>query len=44
MQEVKLMVFFDDYENGICMENLIRELVVNFEVGILESLVIGDWG
>ncbi|WP_153979796.1 STM4015 family protein [Paenibacillus xylanilyticus] len=44
MQEVKLTVSFDDYENGIRMENLIRELAANPEAGTLESLVIGDWG
>lgn len=44
MQEVKLTVSYDDYENGIRMENLIRELAAKPEVGSLESLVIGDWG
>lgn len=44
MQEVKLTVSFDDYENGIRMENLIRELAAKPEAGTLESLVIGDWG
>ncbi|WP_336782790.1 STM4015 family protein [Paenibacillus illinoisensis] len=44
MQEVKLTVSFDDYENGIRMEKLIRELAAKPEAGSLESLVIGDWG
>ncbi|PYY30767.1 STM4015 family protein [Paenibacillus illinoisensis] len=44
MQEVKLTISYDDYENGIRMENLIRELAAKPEVGSLESLLIGDWG
>ncbi|MFK0526107.1 STM4015 family protein [Paenibacillus illinoisensis] len=44
MQEVKLTISYDDYENGIRMENLIKELAAKPEVGSLESLVIGDWG
>lgn len=44
MQEVKLTVSYDDYENGIRMETLIRELAAKPEAGSLESLIIGDWG
>ncbi|WP_145049869.1 STM4015 family protein [Paenibacillus xylanexedens] len=44
MQEVKLTVSYDDYENGIRIENLIEELAAKQESRTLESLVIGDWG
>lgn len=44
MQEVKLVVSYDDYEEGIRMENLIKELAAKPEASSLESLVIGDWG
>ncbi|PAD29206.1 STM4015 family protein [Paenibacillus sp. 7523-1] len=44
MQEVKLTISYDDYENGIRMENLIRKLAAKPEAGSLESLLIGDWG
>ncbi|WP_338540488.1 STM4015 family protein [Paenibacillus tundrae] len=44
MQEVKLTVSYDDYENGIRIENLIEELAAKPESRTLESLVIGDWG
>ena len=44
MQEVKLTVSYDDYENDIRMENLIKELAAKPEAGSLESLIIGDWG
>ncbi|MCP1186292.1 STM4015 family protein [Paenibacillus sp. 1781tsa1] len=44
MQEVKLVVSYDDYEDGIRMEKLIKDLAAKPEAGSLESLVIGDWG
>ncbi|PQP80835.1 hypothetical protein C0Q44_24075 [Paenibacillus sp. PCH8] len=44
MQEVKLVVSYDDYEEGIRMGDLIKELVAKPEANALESLVIGDWG
>ncbi|RPK23445.1 STM4015 family protein [Paenibacillus xylanexedens] len=44
MQEVKLVVSYDDYEDGIRMEKLIKELAAKPEASSLESLVIGDWG
>ncbi|MEK4366831.1 MULTISPECIES: STM4015 family protein [unclassified Paenibacillus] len=44
MQEVKLVVSYDDYEDGIRMEKLIKELAAKPEARSLESLVIGDWG
>ncbi|MFX3647014.1 MAG: STM4015 family protein [Paenibacillus sp.] len=44
MQEVKLVVSYDDYEDGIRMEKLIKELATKPEASSLESLVIGDWG
>ncbi|MGE6577880.1 STM4015 family protein [Paenibacillus xylanexedens] len=44
MQEVKLVVSYDEYEDGIRMEKLIKELAAKPEASSLESLVIGDWG
>lgn len=44
MQEVKLVVSYDDYEDGIRMEKLIKDLAAKPEAGSLESLVVGDWG
>lgn len=44
MQEVKLVVSYDDYEEGKRMETLIRELASKPEAASLESLIIGDWG
>lgn len=44
MQEVKLVVSYDDYEDGIRMEKLIKDLAAKPEASSLESLVIGDWG
>lgn len=44
MQEVKLVVSYDDYEEGIRMETLLRDLAAKPEAAALESLIIGDWG
>ncbi|MEK4664473.1 STM4015 family protein [Priestia sp. FSL H7-0729] len=44
MQEVKLVVSYDDYEDGIRMEKLIKDLAAKPEASSLESLVVGDWG
>ncbi|WP_434749691.1 STM4015 family protein [Paenibacillus amylolyticus] len=44
MQEVKLVVNYDDYEEGIRMETLLQDLAANPEAATLESLIIGDWG
>lgn len=44
MQEVKLTVSYDDYEEGVRMEDLLKELAGKPESKTLESLIIGDWG
>ncbi|MGF6357645.1 hypothetical protein ABIE27_005606 [Paenibacillus sp. 4624] len=44
MQEVKLVVNYDDYEEGIRMETLLQDLAAKPEAATLESLIIGDWG
>ena len=44
MQEVKLIVNYDDYEEGIRMETLLQDLAAKPEAATLESLIIGDWG
>jgi hypothetical protein len=44
VQEVKLVVSYDDYEEGIRMETLLRDLAAKPEAAALESLIIGDWG
>lgn len=44
MQEVKLVVSYDDYEEGIRMETLLQDLAAKPEAAVLESLIIGDWG
>ncbi|CAI6082930.1 hypothetical protein PAECIP112173_03731 [Paenibacillus sp. JJ-100] len=44
MQEVKLVVSYDDYEEGIRMEALLQDLAAKPEAAELESLIIGDWG
>lgn len=44
MLEVKLVVEYEDHENGVEMKQLIEELAAKPESKELESLVIGDWG
>lgn len=44
MQEVKLVVSYDDYEEGLRMETLLQELAAKQEAATLDSLIIGDWG
>ncbi|MDT0126297.1 STM4015 family protein [Paenibacillus sp. RRE4] len=44
MQEVKLVVSYDDYEDGTRMETLLRDLAAKPEAATLDSLIIGDWG
>ncbi|WP_440112111.1 STM4015 family protein [Paenibacillus sp. QZ-Y1] len=44
MQEVKLTVSYDEYEDGIRMDQMIKELAAKPESSSLESLIIGDWG
>ncbi len=44
MSEVKLVVAYEDYENGVRMNQLIEELAAKPESKDLVSLIIGDWG
>ncbi|GAA4848760.1 STM4015 family protein [Paenibacillus vulneris] len=44
MSELKLVVDYDQYENGVNMVELIEELANKEEASQLESLIIGDWG
>ncbi|MBP1990439.1 STM4015 family protein [Paenibacillus eucommiae] len=44
MSEVKLVVDYDEYENGKRIEQLIEDLANQPEARELTSLVIGEWG
>ncbi|MCU6708268.1 STM4015 family protein [Paenibacillus sp. J5C_2022] len=44
MSEVKLVVDYDAYEEGVKMSSLIEQLSLSEKAASLESLIIGDWG
>lgn len=44
MQELKLLVDYDDVENGKRIEDEIEKLAGSPEAATLHSLIIGDWG
>lgn len=44
MSEIKLVVGYEQYEDGVTMEQLIHQLAEKPESAELTSLIIGDWG
>lgn len=44
MTEVRLVLDYDDHEQGQTMEKLIEELAAKPESRELHSLIIGSWG
>lgn len=44
MSEIKLVVDYDQYEEGVTMEGLIEELAAGPQSSEVTRLVIGDWG